>query len=451
MAIMKYNKYRVSTLICALLLMSFTANAQPTIVTTSLPQESGGDSAMTQMQYRQRVMDYSMQLKQAKENAVQAALGIKAIKTGMLPQLSGALDFSYLMKKIEFDLGGAKLGFKPYNYGATITAAQNVFSGGVVRKKTKVAEYNADIAISNEMLTIDNVIYNADYVYWSAAAINSYLRVAREYLEVVRGTRSLVKERYDNGLISKNDLLLIETRLAEAELSYSQVESNSKNAIIGLNMMMGVNPNDKFAIIEDIIVSDALLPELADVEDVLTRRPEYIMANSLLNQSKEELRITKSDYLPQVAVGVTGQYQTQSLNIDGKALLNGVAFAQVKVPIFAGNARKFRTAIDNSKIRNNEYAIQSVKDQVVLDVSTSWSTLNENVKQLKIAQDNLDIATQSLKLNSFSFNQGLLSIIDLMQAQLSWYGAYNSSIQANYNYRIALSQYNKAIGNYDRY
>lgn len=417
----------------------------------SLNAQTIKDTMITQTTYRQYVMDYSLQLKQAKEGVTQAEEGIRAVRSGLLPQLSGALDFNYMMKTIAFDLEGGSLKLKPYNYGASMTAAQNIYSGGVVRKKTRVAEYSADMALSSEKLTIDNIIFNADYAYWSMAAINAYLEVTQEYLNVVKGTHALVQERFDNGLISKNDLLLIETRVSEAELSYSLMEGQYKNAIIGINILMGRKPSSYFSLAEDIFVENPTLPEVADMDQVLLNRPEYIIAASTVNQNKETLRVTKSDYLPQVAVGVTGQYQTQSINFDGKAQLNGVAFAQVKVPIFAGNSRKHRVAIDNSKVRASQYEMQNVHDMIVQDVASSWSNLTENVKQLAIAKQNLDTATQSLSLSSFSFNQGLLSILDLMQAQLSWFGAYNSSIEANYNYRVAMSQYYKAIGAYDRY
>lgn len=411
----------------------------------------GGDTLLTPQSYRQRVMDYSLELKQAKEGVIQAESGIRAVRSGMLPQLSGALDFNYMMKTIAFDLGAASMKLKPYNYGATLTAAQNVYSGGIVRKQERVAEYSADIALSNERLTIDNIIFNADYAYWSMAAITAYLTVTQEYLGVVKGTQSLVQERYQSGLISKNDLLLIDTRVSEAELSYSLMQKQFKNAVIGVNMLMGQKPSSFFQLTDSIFVKDASLPEIANMDDVLRNRPEYLIAASQVGQTKEQLRVTKSDYLPQVAVGVTGQYQTQAINFTGDALFNGVAFAQVKVPIFAGNSRKHRIAIDNSKVRASEFAMESMRDRIVQDVASSWSNLTESSKQLSIAQQNLETASQSLSLSSFSFNQGLLSILDLMQAQLSWFGAYNSTIEANYNYRVAISQYFKAIGSYDRY
>lgn len=448
---MKDNRYKIPYLVLALMLFAFSVDAQPTSLMPVIKHNSGsGKNSITQEAYRDKVLNYSMQLKMAKESVIQAQSGVKAVKTGMLPQLSGALDFNYMMKSIAFDLGNSSMKLKPSNYGASVTAAQNVYAGGAVRKKVRVAEYNSEIAESAQLLTIDNIIYNSDFVYWTASGIVSHLSVVKEYLNVVKETQTLVKERYESGLISKNDLLLIDTRVSEAELSHSQIEGQFKNAMIGVNMLMGNSPNAEVYIAEDILVETKQDIVPADINHVLTRRPEYLISASQLNQSREELRVTKSDYLPQLAVGVTGQYQTQSINLNGKALGNGIAFAQVKIPIFSGNSRKHRISIDNSRIRSNEYAMNEVRDQVIQDVAASWTNYEDRKNQLIIAKENLSTATESLNLNSFSFNQGLLSIIDLMQTQLSWFGAYNNFIQANYNYRISITQYNKSTGEYDR-
>lgn len=264
---MNIRNRKVSLLVLALVLSCHSLTAQTV----------SGDSLLSPLEYRQRVIDYSLELKQAKEGVSQAESGIRAVRSGMLPQLSGALDFNYMMRTIAFDLGSSSLKLKPYNYGVTLTAAQNVYSGGIVKKQERVAEYSADIALSNEKLTIDNIIFNADYAYWSMSAISAYLDVTQEYLSVVKGTQSLVQERYQNGLISKNDLLLIDTRVSEAELSYSLMQKQYKNAVIGVNMLMGQKPSAFFALTDSIFVKDATLPEIANMEDVLRNRPEYLI------------------------------------------------------------------------------------------------------------------------------------------------------------------------------
>lgn len=396
--------------------------------------------------YRERVLNYSLDLKQADEGVAQAVSGVNAIKSGMMPQISAEANFSQLMKDLTIEIADFNLSLKPYNYGATLTAVQNIYSGGVLRKKTTVAEKNIDIAKSSRLLAIDNIRYSADYAYWSMTAINAYKDISERYLEIVKETSQLVQERYESGLISKNDLLLIQTRVSEAELNYSLMQSRYKAAVIGVNIMMGMQPETPFRLTENVVVINPELPSFVDALRVLEIDPEYAMANYKLLQSQEEVRVTRSDYLPQIAVGVGAQYETELLNFDGSADFDGVVFAKVAIPIFGGNSKRHRLTVDYSRVRSYEYELNKVRDKIIQEVAVSSSDLSESFSQLAISSNNYKSAKESLDLSTYSFNQGLLSIIDLMQAQLSWLGAINSFVEANYNYHLALVKYYKTIG-----
>ena len=76
--------------------------------------------------------------------------------------------------------------------------------------------------------------------------------------------------------------------------------------------------------------------------------------------------------------------------------------------------------------------------------------LNENWKQVEIANSTLEIAWENLKLNTFSYNEGKLPIIDVLSAQVSWLQAYTNVVSVNYQYKVALAEYAKALGGTDR-
>ncbi len=116
------------------------------------------------------------------------------------------------------------------------------------------------------------------------------------------------------------------------------------------------------------------------------------------------------------------------------------------MPIFAGGSRRYRIAKSNSQIRNYEYAMQQVRDNAIKEITTAFSDIISAVEQLKISTQNMKSAEESLELSNYSFSQGQISIIDLMQAQVSWLSANNGMIAASYNYHIALSVYYKSTG-----
>jgi outer membrane protein TolC len=61
-----------------------------------------------------------------------------------------------------------------------------------------------------------------------------------------------------------------------------------------------------------------------------------------------------------------------------------------------------------------------------------------------VARDNYSIAQKNLDLNTFSYTEGNLTILDVLSAQITWVQSYSSLIQAMYNQKISIIDYSKA-------
>ena len=58
------------------------------------------------------------------------------------------------------------------------------------------------------------------------------------------------------------------------------------------------------------------------------------------------------------------------------------------------------------------------------------------LRTLKIAGENLDSST-------YSYNEGQATILDVLQAQLSWIQIYTNTITAQFNYAVAVPAYKR--------
>lgn len=81
------------------------------------------------------------------------------------------------------------------------------------------------------------------------------------------------------------------------------------------------------------------------------------------------------------------------------------------------------------------------------ELNNGWVNVTETAKKLEIVYSSLDIAKETLILNTFSYNEGKLPILDVLSAQVSWLQAYTNVVSVNYQYKVALAAYAKALGN----
>ena len=85
-------------------------------------------------------------------------------------------------------------------------------------------------------------MYAADLNYWSAAARKGMYDVMCQYVDIVQELANVLTTRFNDGQISKTDLLQVQSRLKEAELNKSAAYKDYQIALQNLNVLMGVPP-----------------------------------------------------------------------------------------------------------------------------------------------------------------------------------------------------------------
>ena len=397
-------------------------------------------------QYRQKVLEYNQDIQKSQQAVNGALYSLKGIKTGFFPKLDITGNYSYQLEKVEF-LPGTDL--KHDNYGVEAGLVQNVYSGSAVRKQYDVAKLQHAIAQLSVEHTVDNMIYAADVSYWSVAANRNLYELSEQFVQIVRELYEIVNKRFEEGAISKTDVLMVQNRLKEAELQLNTNSTNYKTALQSLNIMMGVEP-DAAVVLTDSIQKVLWVPKQEGLNKALERRADYQSAIMGIEMAKLQTDMARSKYLPQLAVGIKEKYGTTLLNVDGKAQWATTAYAQINIPVFHWGEMRQNVRLSRTQEWTKELERSQLKDQVRKELNNAWVNVIEISKKLEIVYSSLDIAKDNLTLNTFSYNEGKLPIIDVLSAQVSWLQAYTNVVSVNYQYKVALAEYAKALGGTDR-
>ena len=397
-------------------------------------------------QYRQKVLEYNQDIQKSQQAVNGALYSLKGIRTGFFPKLDITGNYSYQLEKVEF-LPGTDL--KHDNYGVEAGLVQNVYSGSAVGKQYDVAKLQHAIAQLSVEHTVDNMIYAADVSYWSVAANRNLYELSEQFVQIVRELYEIVNKRFEEGAISKTDVLMVQNRLKEAELQLNTNSTNYKTALQSLNIMMGVEP-EAAVVLTDSIQKVLWVPKQEGLNKALERRADYQSAIMGIEMAKLQTDMARSKYLPQLAVGIKEKYGTTLLNVDGNAQSATTAYAQINIPVFHWGEMRQNVRLSRTQEWTKELERSQLKDQVSKELNNAWVYVIEISKKLEIVYSSLDIAKDNLSLNTFSYNEGKLPIIDVLSAQVSWLQAYTNVVSVNYQYKVALAEYAKALGGTDR-
>ena len=383
--------------------------------------------------YCESVLAYSHELQDA-EFAKQGAREREIVaRKGYLPILSLARELNIEARK---PAEGRR-----WNWLTQLDVSQPIFRGGEVRATVKRAELAFDISEYEAEATALLVRYTAEVAYWSLSRAEGYYEAIAQYVAIVESLRDVVAERYDAGYISKSDLLQVASRLSDARYQLSEAEQKRDIALHNFNLLRGVEPTSKVVLAESIFNSVAL-PVRVSVDSVMLRHPDYNSSELSAMRAFWAVRAERARYLPKIEVGAYALLQPNMPHVRGGGTrLDGGFMLSFSSPIYHFGERKHAVAAARSDYLREVNAIAAVADRITLEESDTWTNLCATRDRVATAQRNLSIAEENLSISTYSYREGLASILDVLQAQLSWLQIYTNTLSAQYDYAVAISAY----------
>ena len=144
-----------------------------------------------------------------------------------------------------------------------------------------------------------------------------------------------------------------------------------------------------------------------------------------------------------MSVGIGGSWQPRTPNRNGSTLVDGSAFVKLSVPIFHGGERRRAVGVARALQRESEWNAAQVRDDIVREEMNGWTAIVQSRAQVDASEQSLRIAGENLALSTYSYQEGLVTILDILQAQLSWIQLYTADLTARYNYALAVSDYRR--------
>ncbi len=394
-------------------------------------------SAMAQISlddYRREVAAYSRELHIAREQSHIASEQLGKSRTGFLPSLNLNGDFGYRFRQSSTS--------REWGFSLQPRLLQLLYGGGAVRAEYRRSQLGYDMALCNETFTREQIRYAADYAYWNLSAMRQYRDAMREYVAIVGSLMRVVEWRFTEGYTSKSDLLMIEARMSEAEYGMVTAEQNFEVALHNFNILRGAVGEQDVELTQSILDSIPM-PTRIGAEQVLMHRPDMYAARLAVDVADEGVRLAAASYNPRLQAGVGASWAPLSPNVTGRTRLDGSLFIELSVPIFHWGERRRSTSAARSQVKIEEWRAAQLRDDIMREEMNGWTNLVETAAQVGSTTQSLRIAGENLELSTYSYSEGLTTILDVLQAQLSWIQLYTNSITARYHYAVSVAEYER--------
>ena len=300
------------------------------------------------------------------------------------------------------------------------------------RLNLKALDLSTELARQKFRSKQQDVARNVKQLYYNIEQIQSSLVAARETVqlnnEVARVTGDYVLQQ----TALESQLLQAQASLADAEqseLKLSNQEADQKeqlNDLLGRDVLTAFNVTE----ISQARPTDFDLP--AARRQALKQRPEVQQAYLKTQQSEQEVRAKRAEYIPEISA----EFNSLTLLNYNSFLPGGSYSAGVSLSWepFDWGRKRSELAEKRSTVAQDKNTLTATERKVTIEVDSKYRQIQQSWSQLRAARLAQQAAAENLRVgkNEFEVHAALLQVVFQAQSALA---------QANSGYYHALADY----------
>ena len=324
---------------------------------------------------------------------------------------------------------------------AAVTLGWTIFNGFNVQTTYKRLNEQKALGSYNTQLSAEYLI--ADIVSGYYNYIQQVEMLSNMQYAVALSTERLRidEERYLLGSNSKLQVLQSQVYLNADSSRLSKQFEVVRSTQIRLNELMAVEDLGASFITRDtsIIVNQQLLYEKL-LDETLSGNTSLIIAskNKIVSEYDYKLVVSRSYPYLNLSTGYSYNLNTYSTGTNKNQITNGMNYGlTMGVTLFDGFNQ--RRSINNSfiELQNKELRYLEIEQGIKADLITLYSAYSNNLRLIRMEEQNLQTATENLDIALERYKLGSLSGIELREVQKSLLDAKERLLSVEYQAKLA--------------
>lgn len=334
-------------------------------------------------------------------------------------------------------------------YMAGIVVEQPIFAGGKIIAGNKMAKLGVEMADQNRAMQRANVMVETDRAYWIYVAVGEKVKILEKYSRLLDFLDSVTATGYSIEMASKNDLLKVQARRGAVSYDLQRARNGLELARMSLCRIVGLGYDEQILPADSPTqITPPPLPE-ADSSLTVTARPEYRILQKQVEMKSLNTKMVRADFLPVVGIGAGYSYLSGA-KISGQEMSLKLPYAMLSVNIplfhFGEGLRKIKSArlqqeASRLELEKNAKLLELELRQISRDMQDAYTLV-------ATAERALEQAAEALRVSSDSYEVGMETLVNLLDAQAQWQQAHSNLIEARTNFKIKETEWLKATGKF---
>lgn len=313
-----------------------------------------------------------------------------------------------------------------------LTISQLITDFGRTVNLTRAARLRAEAEANDALATREQILLAVDAAYFSVLRAQTVTRVAQQTEATRQSFLDQVSALAEKKLRSELDVSFARVNFEDARLLLSKSQNDLKASETQLSTLLG-EQEPKIYRLPDLPMPPGLSTNVSGyVQEALRDRPDLLAVRQQQEAAGRFAKAEKALRYPTIsAMGAIGFLPIHDPELPDHYAAAGVV---LNVPLFTGG---LYTARQHQAELEAEAAAASVRDaenNIIRDVRVSWLNAQNAYDRYRITGQLLDNARQSYDLAQARYKNGISSIVELNQAELTRVSAEIAYATTQYEY-----------------
>ena len=329
------------------------------------------------------------------------------------------------------------------NYSVNLTASEVIFSGF----RLKYAKESTDLLNQSSKFDFEKdkqeIIFTLISSYFTIYKLEISSQIITDQLKQINERVRETQLALDNGLATQNDLLRWQLQVSNLELTQLDIQNNFQIANFNLNLMLGLNENNKINVDTNEINKIQITNSLQSFLDLAAKnRSDLNSAQSRSLASFNNYKIAKNSYLPRISVQgelldarPNGRYipPVDQFNSTWAA---GISFNWDLMNLYSNKhfVDEFQSIYSQSKD-----GVAILSDAIKSEVNQNYLSFLSALRKVEVMQKAVNQSEENLRLTDSRHKNSLITLSELLESNTTF-------IQAKIN--MALSKADVQIAYY---
>lgn len=330
------------------------------------------------------------------------------------------------------------------NFNSAVSVEWPVYHGGQIQIGLDQAKWNKEAQELFLARTRQSVIAQTATTYTDLLMAQQQRDVIQKSLETAQKHLAMIQSRYQNGLTVKSDLLRTEVHIADLEQHRIEADSHIAIAMASLSAAMGAPGDSRWQLTTALEKGEPLVGSVEDwIGTAESNRPD--MRNMVIQEQMAEadVRKARAAHLPQVNLMGTYELNSEDFRNSGDNYTIG---AVMRINIYSGDRLSAKTAESEAMLSQ----VQAMRSELTsgIDVQTRQAFLEAQSawNRIRVSEAAVSQAHENLKIVRDRYENGLLTLVSLLDAEVAFQYAQTNRCKALHDYTVARIQLLLAAG-----